>query len=111
MWNTMKSVLRQTLHDTLGLIVSGVFLVMLAVNIGDMYDYSFSGVTGSDLFGALLGRMMTFLLPVIVMSVTARVCGWDLEDHTANYEILFGKKRAHVFFGRFLPALGLSAPW
>lgn len=105
MWNTIKSVRQICRRDILRRFMLGFILVVfIAGGIGSWYDYSLSGVTGSEMFGTVM-QLFPFLLVSIVMVNTARICGWDLTDRTANYEILYGSKRAAVYFGRFLVAL------
>lgn len=106
MWNTVKSVRQICRRDALRRFLLGLIpVVFFGGVVGSWYDYSFSGVTGSEMFGTVM-QLFPMALVSIVMVNTARICGWDLTDKTANYEILYGSKRAAVYFGRFLVALG-----
>ncbi len=106
MWNTVKSVRQISRHDVLRRFMMGFITVLfLGGVVGSWYDYSLSDVTGSDMFATVM-QTFPMVLTSVVMANTARICGWDLTDRTANYEILYGNKRAAVYFGRFLVALG-----
>ncbi len=102
MLNILKAILRQTVRDKL--LWGGAVYILGAVLIQIIGDSSFLRETGSAAF-CDLASFLTLLLPIAGGWVTARACGTDLRDKTANYEILFGKKRAAVYFGRFFAAL------
>ena len=106
MWNTVKSVRQVCRRDLLRRFLLGLILVGFYVGVlGSWYNYELAGVTGSEMFGTVM-QTLPMMLASVVMVNTARICGWDLTDKTANYEILYGNKRAAVYFGRFLVALG-----
>lgn len=102
MLNILKAILRQTVRDKL--LWGGAIYILGAVLIQIIGDSSFLRETGSAAF-CDLASFLTLLLPIAGGWVTARACGTDLRDKTANYEILFGKKRAAVYLGRFFAAL------
>lgn len=98
MTNIIKEMLRQTRRDKL--------LWLGAVYIGAMLGAMFSdnGLTtdtGSSFFGFAM-QTLYIMIPLILGTMAARICGADLRDKTANYELLFGKKRWEVYFGRFI---------
>lgn len=98
MTNIIKEMLRQTRRDKL--------LWLGAVYIGAMLGAMFSdnGLTtdtGSSFFGFAM-QTLYIMIPLILGTMAARICGADLRDKTANYELLFGKKRREVYFGRFI---------
>lgn len=102
MLNILKAILRQTVRDKL--LWGGAVYILGTVLIQIIGDSSFLRETGSAAF-CDLASFLTLLLPIAGGWVTARACGTDLRDKTANYEILFGKKRAAVYLGRFFAAL------
>ncbi len=108
MWNILKATLHQTKRDRISY---GMLVFMLLISFCGMFmcfmdpDTPFSGVTGSFSFiqcGMLFGSEFLALCCALV---AGRIAGWDLRDQTANYEVLFGKKRSAVYFGRLLAVL------
>ena len=98
MTNIIKEMLKQTRHDKL--------LWLGAVYIGALFatmfmDNGLTTDTGSSFFGFSM-QSMFIMIPLILGTMSARICGADLRDKTANYELLFGKKRWEVYFGRFI---------
>ena len=102
MLNILKAILRQTVRDKL--LWGGGIYILATVLIQIIADSSLLRGTGSETFCSL-GALLVILLPIAAGWVTARACGADLRDKTANYEVLFGKKRSAVYFGRFFAAL------
>lgn len=102
MLNIIKATLRQTRRDIFLKICAGYSLLMFVLNlIGDDMDWK---AHGSMIVGTF-GMFLSFFVPIITGVMTGRACGSDLRDKTANYEILFGKKRYEVYFGRFFASL------
>ena len=104
MWNILKEMLRQTIRDKL-LWAGGIYL--LAMLCTTLHEEITSTSTGSEI-AVLVLQLFSIMLPISTGIITARVCGADLRDKTANYELLFGKKRSQVYFGRFFAALTVS---
>lgn len=105
MLNILKAMLRQTKRDKLLLIGLIYYLFMageMLVDSGMDWDTHGSSVTG------VMANTLLIMTTVVIGGITARVCGCDLRDKTANYEILFGKHRSAVYFGRFFAALIIS---
>ena len=105
MLNIIRSILRQIRKDKL-LSFFGVYLLLMVVItfVGEEIDWN---VSGSD-FSCNAAMFLQFGLPLTVGFLTTRACGADLRDKTANYEVLFGKKRWEVYLGRFIPSLLVS---
>ena len=101
MWNTLKATLWQAKRISFLYIGFGYILFSQLMMI--LPDYS-DLMTGSDLAG-MTAESLNIFLPILIGWNTALICGSDLGDKTANYELLFGKKRSEVYFGRFLAAL------
>ena len=102
MLNILKEMLRQTVRDKV-LFGCGIYL-LVSVSMVFIGDPSMLKTTGSEA-AALAGSFLSIMLPIIAGVITSRACGTDLRDKTANYELLFGKKRSQTYFGRFLAAL------
>lgn len=102
MLNILKAILRQTVRDKL--LWGGAIYILATILIQIIADSSLLRGTGSETF-CFLGALLVVILPIAAGWVTARACGADLRDKTANYEVLFGQKRSAVYFGRFFAAL------
>ena len=90
-----------------------VFLILLIYILMDIHsltkllsDISLSGETVS---GGKAFALWSSVTDVIIMLMTALIMVKDQSDKTINYEILSGKSRASVFFGRYVTAFGLCA--
>lgn len=103
MLNIIKQILRQSLHDRLLLLGAACVLAVSIIPLA-FGETEILRETGSEFVGELAG-FLCVLLPIAAGIVTARACGADLRDKTANYELLYGRKRAQVYFGRFFAAL------
>lgn len=102
MLNIIKATLRQSRRDIFLKITAGYLLLMVVLSIlGEEIDWK---AHGSMMVGTL-GMFLQFAIPIVTGVLTGRACGSDLRDKTANYEILFGKKRYEVYFGRFFASL------
>lgn len=104
MWNIFKGMLRQTMRDKLLWLGGGYLLLMMIPMLTDELGIHADGSNAA----VMLMQFLCVLLPAINGVITARVCGADLRDKTANYELLFGKKRIQVYLGRFFAALTVS---
>jgi ABC-type transport system involved in multi-copper enzyme maturation permease subunit len=104
MWNIIKAQNYQIKRDNVtvyvflfGLIIS---LIMPIVD----GDSDISDLTGSDFVLALSGSVEV-ILPIAVLVLTTRICGWDYGDKTMNYEILAGHSRKQVYLGRVVSSI------
>lgn len=62
-------------------------------------------LTGSGYAASEILRSAASMTPLVIMAFCARICGWDCNDKTINYELLSGHTKTEVFFGRAIPAL------
>lgn len=102
MFNIMKSQQYQIRRDnvTYYYLLGGAAICALSI-LFIMSDKGMSELTGSIWFGSMsYGYML--VLNVMAMLFTSRICGWDMQDRTMNYEVLNGAKRSSIFFGRFV---------
>ena len=107
MWNLLKATAAQSKHDKLLWLLAVLFCLLfpgLMFLMDLVMDAGlFTNMTGSEAAGTWFGSA-AFLMTIMAIVLTGRICGWDLRDKTANYEILFGHKRAAVYFSRFAAA-------
>ncbi|SEK45660.1 ABC-type transport system involved in multi-copper enzyme maturation, permease component [Ruminococcus sp. YRD2003] len=101
MLNIIKEMLRQTRRDKL-LWFGAVYIFIMFATV--FTDNGLTSDTGSSFFGFAM-QSVSIITPIILGTMAARICGADLRDKTANYELLFGKKRWEVYFGRFIASL------
>ncbi len=101
MWNTLKATLWQTRRNVF--LRVGLFYVLASMLLIIAEDFS-PNATGSLLAGDA-AQMLCVWLPMLVGWNTAAICGTDLGDKTANYELLFVKMRSDVNIGRRFAAL------
>lgn len=100
MFNIMKAQQYQIRRDNttyyyvIGGLAIGIFAVFFIIS-----DSGTSKLTGSMFFSSMAYGYI-ILLNVIAMLFTSRICGWDMQDKTMNYEVLNGAKRSQIFFGR-----------
>lgn len=99
--NIITEMLKQNRHDKI-LWISGVYLIFIL--FVQFADNDILSETDNSMFGFEMTAML-FFIPLSLGIITSRVCGSDLRDKTANYELLFGKKRYQVYLGRFFVSL------
>ncbi len=105
MWNIMKAQNYQTRGDKLvivGLLFALLLPVIVMITSGD--SSTFEALNGG-LYLVMAATSFSMVALVLVLLISARICGWDSVDKTINYEILAGHSRAQVYFGRVLLAL------
>lgn len=108
MLNIIKSQLYSTVRD-IYTYIGGFYMLLMSVmtisltfaNIGN------ENVTGSLMFSNYCENSIIFSL-INVLIFTTRLSGWDFNDKTLNYEVLYGHKRSSVFWGRTLMAVTVS---
>lgn len=105
MWNIMKAQNYQTRGDIL-VMVSLLFALLLPVlgviTGGD--SGTFEGLNGG-LYLVMTASSFSIVALILVLLISARICGWDSVDKTINYEILAGHSRTEVYFGRVVLVL------
>lgn len=104
MWNIMRAQHYQAKSDNIYILVliGGLILSFLSVidSVDEMSGSMYFIVSGSD---SVL--MLSFIVTIVLV---CRICGWDMNDKTLNYEVLSGHKRSEVYFGRVLVSLFYS---
>jgi ABC-type transport system involved in multi-copper enzyme maturation permease subunit len=102
MWNIIKAQNYQIKKDN---VTVYVFLFGLIISlIMPVVDGDVSNLTGSE-FVLTLSSSIEVILPIAVLVLTARICGWDYADKTMNYEILAGHSRKQVYWGRVVSSV------
>lgn len=48
------------------------------------------------------GEMLGIFGILVTLVITGRICGWDFQDKTINYEAVYGHSRSAIFGGRAL---------
>ena len=90
-----------------------VFLILLIYILMDIHSLmellSEISLSGETVSGGKAFALWSSVTDVIIMLMTALIMVKDQSDKTINYEILSGKSRASVFFGRYVTAFGLCA--
>ena len=90
-----------------------VFLILLIYILMDIHSLmellSEISLSGETVSGGKAFALWSSATDVIIMLMTALIMVKDQSDKTINYEILSGKSRASVFFGRYVTAFGLCA--
>lgn len=102
MWNIIKSLnymIRRDIYTYVVLIVFVFCLIPVTSSIINSIDTE--SVTGS-LSVSFFSDISGIFIIGLPMLVTTRICGYDMNDKTLNYEILYGQKRSSVFFARIL---------
>ena len=104
MINIIKSLNYQIRRDNatyvILLIAVGLMLMLL---IDASYGTPFEDLNGG-MMAVISGDPAFIAVSVVSIIFTARICGWDFNDKTVNYELLSGHRKADIFFGRFIVA-------
>lgn len=103
MWNIMRAQNYQIKRDNL--VIIG-FLVCLVLPVIGIYlaDIGADNMDGS-LFTVAMFGIFPFTFLALSLILVTRICAWDMNDKTINYELLAGHSRIEVYFGRVLSAL------
>lgn len=108
MLNIIKSQLYSTVRDIYTYIGGFYMLLMFVLTISITFaDIGNETVTGSLMFSHYCENSIIFSL-INALIFTTRLSGWDFNDKTLNYEVLYGHKRSSVFWGRTLMAVTVS---
>lgn len=104
MWNIVKALNYQIKRDNV--VIMGfcmAFFIQLVCSLGNGsadpgdWDGSVVVVLCSEIYPVLIG--------LLTLAITSRICGWDFDDKTINYELLSGHSRYSVFFARVISSL------
>lgn len=102
MWNIMKALNYQNRKDA-HFIYTGLLAVLLSYGIA-WIDSGFDFQNGGMCFIST-GSNCGILILLLSLAWTTRICGWDCNDKTINYEILSGHKRRDVYLARVIVSL------
>ena len=105
MYNIIRSLNYQTRRDNFTYILLICIVAFAALMFYADFDAGLypDGLTGSAVT-SMLGDMGVIGAGAVTVMMTARICGWDFNDKTINYEILAGHDKKSVFWGRFTVA-------
>lgn len=107
MWNIMKSLAYQIRNDIFSYVV---WILVAVLSIAPCFIINGAmDVTASENLLSFSG-MAFILVLLVVLFMTARICGFDQNDKTINYEVLSGHKRGEVFFARALMSYLVCIP-
>ncbi|SDA21917.1 ABC-type transport system involved in multi-copper enzyme maturation, permease component [Ruminococcus sp. YE71] len=109
MFNLIKAQQYQMLRDN---VTYYIIFVMLIIYVGiDLISAADSSTAqfSASYFAVISADGFPFLLNMLTLLYTARICGCDMTDRTMNYELLDGVKRSQVFFARFIVGVFWSA--
>lgn len=100
MWNIMKAQCYQLKRDRFTicalLFCVGIYTVFVVSGAMGVEE-----INGGMMFYAS-GEMLGVFTLLTTLIFTARICAWDFQDKTINYEVVFGHKRSEVFGARIL---------
>ncbi len=108
MLNIIKSQLYGVRHNIvtyIGIALAIVALITGTINTLDMLDGETP--TGSLIFAAS-GELNSITSFIVVAMIASCVSGWDFDDKTVNYEILYGHSRGQVFWARTFTSIVLG---
>ena len=105
MFNLIKAQQYRTLRDytTYIIIIVGAAIYCFATML-TLSDSS-SDSTGAGNFFLMAASAQSGVGNLLLMGLTAVICGSDMLDRTMNFELLDGAKRSRVFFSRFILSL------
>lgn len=102
MTNLIASLNYQTRRDNftyiLFLLVTGMMIIMFAVNLASV---DFSDLNGG-MMASNIGDAGFIVTAAVNVLLTARICGWDFNDKTINYELLAGHSKKEIFLSRVI---------
>lgn len=102
MWNIIKAQNYQTRGDNV--VIYGFLACLLPLLVSFLNQDSFGNMTGS-LYLVHAGEVLPFVIVIITLVLTTRICGWDYADKTMNYEVLAGHSRGEVYWGRIIASM------
>ena len=98
MWNIMKAQRYQLKRDRV--ILLGVLFFIIVYFIFAINSVQEMGGDNGGLLFTGTFEMFVIFGTMVVLLVTGRICGWDFQDKTINYEVIYGHKRSEIYFGR-----------
>lgn len=105
MQNIIKALNYQTRRDNFTYIMLVIAIAAMVL----VFGMNLSSVPFEELTGGTLSVNMSdagfFAFSIFCVLLPARICGWDFNDKTINYELLTGHSKKHIFFGRVIVSL------
>lgn len=99
MLNIIKSQMYSISKDMYTYICLMITIIVCILSVFLIIDDIVSeNITGSMMV-AFSGENTMFSLYSVLMFVT-RICGWDINDKTINFEVLYGHNRKSIYWGR-----------
>lgn len=106
MFNVIKAQSYQIRRDnTTYYYIIGAFLFSIFMGLVILTDSGGGEMDGSRWFVNVTSFSMSYLGNLFALMFTARICGWDLQDRTLNYELMNGCKRSSIYLGRVVLSL------
>lgn len=105
MLNIIKSQMYGIRHNIFTYISVALTIVALITGTINNLDMLGSETPTGSLFFATSGEFMSFGVFIIVSIGASCVSGWDFDDNTINYEILYGHSRCQVYWARTFTAV------
>ncbi len=81
--------------------LAAIIMQVLPIFFDQMDMESMNG----GLFAVSTFGMIPVSLVIVSLVLVARICGWDMDDKTINYELLSGHSRSQIYFGRVVMSL------
>lgn len=108
MYNIIKSQFFGLGCDMCTYIALAIAVIGTIVCVIDSFEMFSETYTGSLSFMAT-GQSASMLSIMIVCMFATRLCGWDFNDKTINYEVMYGHSRSEVCFTRIISAVLFSS--
>ncbi|MCM1568197.1 MAG: ABC transporter permease [Roseburia sp.] len=104
MWNIIKALNYQIKRDNIMIygFLLAFFVLLAPIAVG---ENAIGEITGSQYYVSMYSEGLPFILALLTLYITSRICGWDFNDKTVNYELLAGHSRRSVYLARVLLSL------
>ena len=86
-------------------IIYGILAALLIPVLPIFFDGTDMGDMTGGLFAVSAFGTLPIALLIISLVLISRICGWDMNDKTINYEVLSGHSRGQIYFGRVLMSI------
>ena len=96
MQNIIKALRYKTVRDNVTYYSFIGAVILLALEYSEINGLL--NLTASEFF--LSSHIYPLAISVIMVILGTRICGWDYEDKTMNYELLIGHSRKEVYWSR-----------
>lgn len=96
---------RKDIYTIVGMMI-GILILFFSLFVdGPGIDHASGGEVAIRIYNILAGEG-AIVFPLLVVLFVTRICGWDANDKTINYEILSGHVRKEVIFARVITSIG-----